>query len=194
MSLVGIRNSRSPEKPTTSASTLPPPRCSIRHTVPSGSFTPTVSMTSPATRVSLPRTSRLAMPRERRWHSARKSLTDSAKSDGLEPVIGAAQRREQASPARGNRDVDLGLLGLDQAAPGRDGRIRHELAAAGELAVAEEVAHELDVRRIQHELDALCRLRQLFQRRAHDRQDELAPHRERFADELAREHQREVEH
>ena len=56
MSVDGIRNNRSPEKPTTSASTRWPLGVSTKQLLPTGSLSPTASITSPATRVSRPLT------------------------------------------------------------------------------------------------------------------------------------------
>ena len=56
MSVDGIRNRRSPEKPTTSASTRWPLGVSTKQLLPTGSLSPTASITRPATRVSRPLT------------------------------------------------------------------------------------------------------------------------------------------
>ena len=59
---------------------------------------------------------------------------------------------------------------------------------------AEEAADDVEVAGVDQQLDPLRRLRQLLQRRGDDRQDELATNRQRLADQLPAEHQREVEH
>jgi hypothetical protein len=72
-SSVGIMNSLSPLKPTTSASQLLPPGTMMRQPEPSGSLRPAASITSPLMRVSRPDTSSGLQPSTRRRPSPRKS-------------------------------------------------------------------------------------------------------------------------
>src|SRR6266498_575038 len=194
MSETGIRNSRSPAKPTTSASTGGPCRCSIRQMLPSGSLSPTDSMTKPATRVNLPRRGGAPAIVARCSHWRRNSPTRPGKSGGLEPVIGAPEIRQQPAPARRNVHVEIALFGFDSAPARRDRRVVDKLTPSTQPFRVKQASDQCAIRRVDAQLDALRRLRQLAQRRGHDRKDEFAAHGKRLADQLAREHEREIEH
>src|SRR5258708_29319340 len=163
MSLMGMRNNRSPAKPTTSASTAGPPSIAIMHELPTASLRPVASSTRPATRVSLPRICIGAAPVRRSPHRRMKSPASRSNSGGCKPLTGASQVGEQPPPARLHGRIDFALLADDAAAPRRHAGIGKQRTADERRFCRQERADELQVARIEPHLHALAHLRKLFE-------------------------------
>ena len=102
MSPVGIRNSRSPEKPTTSASTRLPSPATTSQRSPTAAWQPCASSVSPTMRVSRPSTGGGGKPCTVRWPRARCSLHCSGRRSGVW-FTAAAPRRHPGARRRAHR-------------------------------------------------------------------------------------------
>src|SRR5690606_3792852 len=128
ISVEGMRNRRSPLKPTTSASTARSSPWTIRQVLPTGSFSPVASMTSPATRVRRPAAAMGAAVRTRAVQRSRNLARRAARSCIVTaPGRILAQGRERAFPAGGQGGVDVGLVRDDAAAAGLDASVFEDL-------------------------------------------------------------------
>src|SRR5882724_2690320 len=201
-----MRNRRSPEKPTTSASTRSDSSCTTMTCEPSGSFSPTASITKPATRVRRPRTSigwaaaAIAADWAKKrlkdgdvfidWRSALARLLGRCIRNRLFEVAGAVGRTQGGQytlPARPQRCVDLALRGFDAAATARDACVGNEAATFEQSVGFEFCAQQRKVLRI----DEDSRMRMLIDdhrhRFARNGQQRIAPH------DLARDGECEIE-
>src|SRR5471032_2394991 len=162
-SLCGIRNSRSPSKPTTSASTLPPLGSGTVQAAPTARRRPTASITSPATRVTRPdtcigstkSTSALQSFRYARqrpaWGLAEPSIISVSLLLSGEPVEVFAQRVGQPLPARRGLRVDLVAGGVDLAAAAADRGVLDDAPAALVELLAEYFAHQRRIVQMQRQ-------------------------------------------
>src|SRR5487761_2425155 len=118
-----MRNSLSPEKPTTSASTALPLGNSTEQPLPTASFRPVASITNPATRVRRPLTRTGLVWATSSLQSRRKLCRRSlrrASANSLDPGMLDSDRADHALPAAFEGGVDFAFGGLDAAAAAAD--------------------------------------------------------------------------
>jgi hypothetical protein len=200
MSLCGIRNRRSPLKPTTSASSCAPFGSGTVHAAPTGSLSPTASMTRPATRVMRPETcigSAIASSSLQSCSQAcQRRVWKLACADSFmrraNPKVCRARRA--ALPARRQRRVDLVAGGFDAAAAAIEQRVVADLPAHFFEFVADAFAHQQGVVGIQEQQGGLLHHRQIAHGFAHHRNHALGLRRQRRMQHRARKVQRQIEY